>query len=189
MHRETGSPSRAASTPRPAVTPTDSGSAGEEPGPPPRLATPARWLATGFGTGYLWPAPGTWGSLLGLIAFAAVLASAAVAVQALACAVVTLLGVWAAQVTAARLGEADPSRVVVDEVAGMWIAMVGIDAAPAWAGWGLAFLLFRVFDIVKPFPARRLEDLPGGLGIMLDDVVAGLYSQLALRLLLIWWGP
>lgn len=173
----------------PALEAERRGGGSRGPGSVGALETLARWLATGLGTGYLWPAPGTWGSLLALVVFVALLAPAGPVVQVAACLVVTAVGTWAAQVTAARLEEDDPSKVVVDEVAGMWIALVGVGTTPAWIGWGLAFLVFRLMDIVKPFPARRLEDLPGGLGIMADDVVAGLYAQALVRLALAWWGP
>lgn len=144
------------------------------------LEQAARLLATGFGAGFLWPAPGTWGSLLGLVLFVPLLAPLPWTWQLAAGVALTLLGTAAAQRAAPGLGGDDPSAVVIDEWAAMWLSLVAV-ATPL--GWLLAFLSFRVFDIIKPFPGRRLESLEGGLGIMADDVVAALYTQLAVRLL------
>lgn len=91
------------------------------------------------------------------------------------------VGIWAAGVEARRRGREDPSEVVIDEVSGQWIAIGGasIINGPALLA---AFALFRLFDIWKPWPVRRLENLPGGLGIMADDVMAGVYAALVLAL-------
>jgi phosphatidylglycerophosphatase A len=141
-------------------------------------------LATGFGTGYGPVAPGTWGSLPGL-AFAwglerlaglwAVLAGAAFFAGA---------GVWAAGRAEALLGEKDPGRVVVDEIAGQMVALLFF--RPTARLLLFAFVLFRILDVVKPWPARRLEDLPGGSGIMADDLMVGLYANLILHGLALW---
>ena len=142
------------------------------------------FLATGFGLGYGPIAPGTWGSLPGL-AFAwgldrfagpwAVLGGASF---------FALAGVWAAGRAEALLGEKDPSRVVVDEIAGQMVALLFL---PVTARVLLfAFLLFRALDVWKPWPARRLEDLPGGSGIMADDLMVGLYANLILHGLALW---
>lgn len=97
-----------------------------------------------------------------------------------------LLGVWAATAVARELGTPDPGLVVIDEVVGMFVTLsflpVGI------IGVVVGFLLFRVFDIIKPFPAAQSESLPGGLGIMMDDVFAGVYAHLVLRGLA-WLAP
>ena len=97
----------------------------------------------------------------------------------------TLFGTAAAEIAAPGLGGDDPSAVVIDEWAAMWLSMVAIHGA---AGWALAFFLFRGFDIVKPFPGRRFEKLHGGLGIMADDVVAAAYTQVTVRAIL-WAFP
>ena len=95
------------------------------------------------------------------------------------------VGTPAASRVATLVGRKDPGLVVVDEVAGQWITLVGM---PFTAPVVLAgFVLFRVMDIVKPWPARALERLPGGWGIMADDVAAGIYAQLLLRVLLLVW--
>ena len=158
---------------------------------PPKPATPASTadrlamlLATGFGTGYGPIAPGTWGSLPGL-AFVWGLdrlwGRLAVAAGATCFAVV---GVWAAGRAEALLGKKDPGPVVVDEIAGQMFALLflPVNARVLLA----AFLLFRVLDVWKPWPARRLEDLPRGSGIMADDLMVGLYANLILHGLAHW---
>ena len=95
------------------------------------------------------------------------------------------LGIWAAGREEARVGVRDPSSVVVDEVAGMLVALI---AAPPGLGWALAlFCLFRVFDVWKPYPIHRLQDLPGGWGIVADDLLAGVYANLVGRLAYAVW--
>lgn len=135
-------------------------------------------MATFFGIGYLKPGPGTWASVAtvllwrGLAPFAAPQARLWAAIAASVG--VTILGIPASTRAARALGRKDPSQVVIDEVAGQMIAMIG--AALGWRSLLAALILFRVFDITKPFPLRRLEHLPEGWGIMLDDVGAGLYA-------------
>lgn len=149
------------------------------------LEQASRLLATGFGAGFLRPAPGTWGSLLGVALFIPLLSPLAWPWQLAAGLLLTVLGTVAADVAAPGLGGDDPSAVVVDEWAAMWLSMVAIGSP---LGWLLAFLFFRVFDIIKPFPGRRLEALHGGLGIMADDVVAALYTQVTVRLIFVVGG-
>jgi len=141
-------------------------------------------VATGFGTGYGPIAPGTWGSLPGLaLTFGLDRWAGPWAVLAAAL-VVTVAGVWAAGRVEALLGEKDPGRVVVDEIAGQ---MVTLAFLPMTLGILVAaFVLFRVLDVFKPWPARRLEDLPGGSGIMADDLMVGLYANLILHGLVLW---
>jgi len=145
------------------------------------------WIATGLGAGYFPVAPGTAGSLVGLALVIALRqtsldrAELAVSLTALA-AVIFALGVWSAGKAEKAFGRVDPGQVVIDEIVGQMITFI---AAPRISRPGLiaGFVLFRIFDIVKPFPARRAERFPGGWGIMLDDVVAGLYSLIALVVL------
>ena len=106
-------------------------------------------------------------------------------VQAVAVVLVFALGVAAAGHVARRLGIEDPGLVVVDEVVGMWVSLLGVPFTGVTAIAG--FLLFRVFDVFKPYPARDLESLPGGWGIMCDDVMAGVYANLLLRAGLLAW--
>jgi len=96
-----------------------------------------------------------------------------------------IVGVWAAHLTAQSVGRRDPGLVVIDEVVGMLITLAFLHVGIA--GGIIGFLLFRVFDVVKPFPAAQSEALPGGLGIMADDVWAGLYAQLVLRICAWFW--
>ncbi len=140
-----------------------------------------RVIATWFGCGYSRIAPGTCGSL-GALVPAILLARAgwrplyfaALAIVALPAAV------WSAHRTAQRLGKKDPSLVVIDEVVGQWIALAGAASLAHWPVWVAAFALFRVMDIWKPAPVRQLERLPGGYGIVADDVMAGIYAALVL---------
>lgn len=144
----------------------------------------AKLVATGLGSGYSPVAPGTAGSLVGLLLFLP-LAGRAFWIQLAAVVAVTILGVLAGGRLATTLGLKDPGVVVVDEVAGQWITFLALPMTPVIAVAG--FLLFRVMDIFKPWPARALERLPGGLGIMADDVAAGIYAHLLLRLGLAVW--
>ena len=141
-------------------------------------------VATGLGSGYAPIAPGTAGSALGLVLFWP-LSRLGLGLQLAALVVVTVVGVAAADAVARRVGKKDPGIVVVDEIAGMWVSLLLLPLTPATAV--LAFLLFRVMDILKPFPARDLERLPGGIGIMADDLAAGLYANLLVRLVLLVW--
>jgi phosphatidylglycerophosphatase A len=144
----------------------------------------ARLVATGLGSGYSPFAPGTAGSLVGLLLFVP-LARLGWPAQLAATAAVTLVGTLAADRVARALGRKDPGLVVVDEVAGQWITFLALPLTPATALAG--FVLFRLMDIVKPWPARDLEKLPGGVGIMADDVAAGIYAHLLLRVGLAVW--
>jgi phosphatidylglycerophosphatase A len=149
------------------------------------VSAAATALATGLGAGFSPIAPGTAGSALGLLLFWP-LSLASPAWQAVATAALFLAGTAAAAHVARRVGAHDPGIVVVDEVVGMWVTMLSLPLTPAAAAAG--FLLFRVLDVVKPFPARRLEALPGGWGIMADDVMAGAYAHLVLRAALLLLG-
>jgi len=135
-------------------------------------------VATAFGAGYAPIAPGTAGSLVGLALFWP-LQLAAPWVQLVVTAAAYLAGVAASARLARRLGRKDPGAAVVDEVVGMWLSLLFLPFTPATAA--AAFLLFRVLDVFKPYPARQLESLPGGWGIMTDDVMAGVYANLLLR--------
>lgn len=158
--------------------------AGSAPGPRSALATVAAAVATGFGSGYSPVAPGTAGSLVGLLLFWPLrrLPPALLLAVVAAC---FFLGTAAAAIVARRVGITDPGIVVVDEVVGMWVSLLFLPFTAGTAALG--FVLFRVMDVWKPYPARQLEDLPGGWGIMFDDVMAGLYANLALRVALLVW--
>jgi len=135
-------------------------------------------IATGGGVGYVRFAPGTFGSLLGLLVWAAVTQN--LAVQAAVIVTVCATGTWSAGIAERHLRQTDPGAVVIDEVAGMLVTLLLNPVG--WGGAVAGFLAFRLFDIVKPFPVNRLERLPGGLGIMADDVAAAIYANLLLRL-------
>ena len=147
----------------------------------------AVWIATCFGVGYFPLAPGTAGSAvgLGLVMVIGRLPLARhwqVAIVAAAAISIGVLGVWAAGGAEKYFGRTDPGQVVIDEVVGQMVTLL-LQPGATWK-WLLAgFALFRIFDVVKPFPARRLERSPGGWGIMLDDVAAGAYGLGVLALL------
>jgi phosphatidylglycerophosphatase A len=148
----------------------------------PRLRA-AYAISTWFGCGRFPWGPGTAGSAAA-VAIALVLhryAGFAPWHFALLAAALAWPAVWAAGVVAEHSGIEDPGFVVVDEVLGQWIALAGV---ARWSGIGVlaAFLLFRLFDIWKPFPVRQLERLPGGIGINADDALAGIYAALVLWL-------
>jgi len=134
-------------------------------------------IATALGVGYIPFAPGTFGSLAGLALWAVIPTSATA--QAAAILVVFAAGCWSAGVAERHFGRTDPGHVVVDEVMGMLITLFMNPVG--WRGATAAFLLFRIFDIIKPFPANRFEALHGGVGVMADDGMAAVYANLVLR--------
>ncbi len=142
----------------------------------------ARVVATAFGSGYAPFAPGTAGSAVGLLLFWP-MAALPWPWPAAASAVLFLVGSLAAGRVARRVGLKDPGIVVVDEVVGQWVTLTALPFTPVTAAVG--FLLFRVMDVVKPWPARDLERVPGGWGIMADDVGAGLAAAAVARVVLL----
>ena len=141
----------------------------------------AVWLATSAGAGYSPIAPGTAGSLVGLLIYLSTQHWPAPGQLTLA-AVVTLVGTWAATRAARYFGSDDPSHVVIDEVAGQLVTLVytGVGVRGALVG----FLVFRALDVIKPWPAGRFERLHGGVGIMADDIMAALYGNLIMQALI-----
>lgn len=134
--------------------------------------------------GYVPVAPGTFGSAAGLAVFALIRWSGVPSLEPGAIVVLLALGVWSGNLAERHAGRADPGFVVLDEVVGMLITLAAI---PVTMMGGVAgFLLFRLFDVVKPWPANRLEALPGGLGVMADDAMAAVYANLTLRALVLW---
>jgi phosphatidylglycerophosphatase A len=146
----------------------------------------ATLVATFFGVGRLKPGPGTWGSLAAVIVWALLSSqippSYRAAATVVAAAVVTIIGIPAATRVARATGGKDPQFVVIDEVAGQLVALIAVPLA--WKSFLAGFILFRTFDIWKPFPIRRLERLPEGTGIVVDDLAAGLYALAIMHLLL-----
>jgi phosphatidylglycerophosphatase A len=128
-------------------------------------------------------APGTWGSAVGLGLLALVRPVASPLHELVLIAVLLVAGIWSAGVTGREMGQEDPGPIVIDEVVGMLVTLWWVPVN--LTGFILAFLIFRVFDIVKPFPAAQCERLPGGWGVMLDDVMAGIYGNLVMRGLLV----
>lgn len=153
------------------------------------IAAPPLWadlIATLFGVGRLKPGPGTWGSLATVIAWGVVDTWISPANQIwatiFAVVAVTLIGIPAATKVCRTTGIKDPQFVVIDEVAGQLIALIAVPFG--WKTFVAAFILFRIFDMWKPFPIRQLERLPEGPGIVLDDLGAGLYALTVMHLLL-----
>ena len=146
----------------------------------------AMLVATFFGIGRLRPGPGTWGSAATVLLWAGLARGLSPSLRtpvAIALAVlVALIGIPAATQVARGSGTKDPQFVVIDEVAGQLVALVAVPLA--WKSFLAGFILFRVFDIVKPPPVRQLEAMPAGAGIVLDDVAAGLYAFGVIHLLL-----
>ena len=153
------------------------------PAAPSRAGTGAgsllRRIATGAGTGYVPFASGTLGSLLGALLCFPLLYSLPWPVYLGATLLLTALAVWAADRVAADLGQPDPPQIVIDEIAGMWLAATALP--PTLYDLTAVFLLFRFVDVVKPSPIPRLERLRGGLGIVADDVAAALLARA------MWW--
>ncbi len=142
-------------------------------------------LATGFGSGYSPIAPGTAGSAVGLV-FVWGMSYLNLPGQIAAVIVVSVLSVIAADIVARSTGLKDPGLVVADEIAGMMVTMIAIPFTLKTAVLG--FILFRVMDVVKPPPARQFERFKGGIGIVADDLMAGVYAHLALRGVLMLTG-
>ncbi len=148
------------------------------------LSLAAQFVATGAGSGYAPFAPGTAGSLVGLLLFWP-LSRLPFAGQVGVTVALFLVGTLAAAHLARRLGLKDPGIVVVDEVVGQWVSLLLLPMTPLTVVLG--FLLFRLLDVLKPWPARDFERLPGGWGIMADDVMAGIYANLLVRVGLLVW--
>ncbi len=142
-------------------------------------------LATGFGSGYSPFAPGTAGSAVGLL-FVWGMSYLSLPWQLAAVLVVTVLSMIAADIVARSTGLKDPGLIVADEIAGMMVTMIAIPLSAT--SLILGFILFRVMDVVKPPPARQFENFKGGIGIVADDLMAGVYAHLALRGILMLIG-
>lgn len=150
--------------------------------------TPWAWtIGTFIGVGNLKPGPGTYGSVAAMLLWLAAahylwLSTWSLALITVAATIVTtLVGIPASTIVAREAGREDPGFVVIDEVAGQFFALIAL--SPSWKHAFLALALFRLFDIWKPWPIRRFEELPEGTGIMLDDVVAGAFAFIAAQLL------
>lgn len=146
----------------------------------------AVFIATVGYCGYFPFAPGTVGSAAGLVFYALVWWSGSRVVEVALIAGVFAAGVWAGTTAERYFGGVDPGPIVIDEVVGMLITLAFIPVG--WSAALAGFVLFRIFDVVKPYPAGRLEALHGGLGVMADDAMAAVYANISLRLVM-WLFP
>ena len=147
----------------------------------------ATQIATVFGTGHLRPAPGTWGSAVGVLSALALHYIGGFPLLAVATVAVCLMGWWATARATRGKEDHDPSEIVIDEVAGQWIALLvvsfgawhaGLDPLRLYPGWIAGFVLFRLFDITKPGPVGWADRRGDALGVMLDDVIAGVMAAI-----------
>ena len=139
----------------------------------------ALFLSTCGYVGYAPVAPGTFGSAAGLAVFYAIRSTESIAVELIAIVVLFAVGIWSGTAAEHHFGGVDPGPIVLDEVVGMLItlALLPVNGMGAFVG----FLVFRVLDVIKPFPSARFEKLPGGLGVMADDGMAAIYGNLVMR--------
>lgn len=144
------------------------------------------FIATCGYLGYVPVAPGTFGSAAGLAVFLAVRSTGSVTVELVTIAVLFAVGVWSGTVAEHHFGGVDPGPIVMDEVVGMLITLALLPVNPTGAIAG--FLVFRILDVIKPWPSAGFEKLPGGLGVMADDGMAAVYGNLIMRAL-IWIAP
>lgn len=153
----------------------------------------AHLVATGFGLGRVAIAPGTWGTLQALVVWCAiewVAGPTTYTSRAVACSLLLVVGIWAVNLSVAHpvrltqslLKPKDPSDIVVDEWVGLWIALIPASLANFWSLIG-AFTLFRLFDVVKPWPVSYFDKREGTLGVLLDDVAAGVISAALLAII------
>lgn len=152
----------------------------------------ARLIASFFGSGYLRPAPGTWGTLAALPVGYLLLVIGGFWLLLVATVAAFAIGLQATKVATATGDDHDPGWIVIDEVVGMWIAlfpvaygaqMMGVEVHRLWPGWVSGFLLFRLFDIWKPWLVGRADRMGTPLGVMLDDVFAGLFAAVVSTML------
>jgi phosphatidylglycerophosphatase A len=150
-----------------------------------RPTEPATLLATWFGSGFLPVAPGSWASLFALPCAAVLVWLGGPFLVLLAGATLFLVGIWAADAYMEAVGIHDPPAIVVDEVVGQWLTLALLPVDPLV--YALGFLLFRILDVLKPWPANFIDRaVTGGFGVMLDDVAAGIYAGAALWLVAPW---
>jgi phosphatidylglycerophosphatase A len=145
----------------------------------------AYFIATAGFVGRVPIAPGTAGTVAGLAIYAMVRLWGGIEAETVAIVLTFVLGIWSAQVAERLLGGKDPGPVVIDEVLGMLITVAFLDVNVL--GGLVGFCLFRIFDVIKPFPAARLEHLPGGFGVMMDDAMAAVYSHGVMRVLVAFY--
>lgn len=150
------------------------------------LNNPIYFCALGFGSGLIYPAPGTWGSLAGLIVgFLYLLVMPPLSLLPVVV-IAFIIGCYLCDATAKQMGVHDHGSIVWDEFVGVWLVLAFVPSVSAlWLI--IAFLLFRVFDIIKPYPIAYFDrSLKGGVGIMVDDILAAVYAVIVMRLLALW---
>lgn len=151
-----------------------------------------RLIATSLGVGYLPFAPGTWGAILAIVLWLPLYAWAspvvAVVVTLLATILLAIIGTWASNISEKYWGK-DPVIACVDETVGQWLSLAPVASAAICPWWEiiLSLALFRFFDIYKPLGIRSMEKLPGGFGMMADDILAGIYSAVILLIINYFW--
>ncbi|MEE9302424.1 MAG: phosphatidylglycerophosphatase A [Thiotrichaceae bacterium] len=150
------------------------------------LSSPTHFLAFGFGSGLAPIAPGTFGTLVAIPLFL-LMQPLALHWYLLIVLAISLFGIWLCGESAKQLGLHDPAGIVWDEIAGYLVTMI---AAPqGWKWIVIGFILFRIFDIWKPWPINLADKkVEGGLGIMLDDIIAGIYALIGLQLIAYFWN-
>ena len=139
----------------------------------------ALFISTFGYVGYAPFAPGTFGSAAGLVVFYAIRSTGSTTVELLAIVLLFAVGIWSGTAAEHHFGGVDPGPIVLDEVVGMLITLALLPVSPMGAFVG--FLVFRILDVIKPFPSARFERLPGGLGVMADDGMAAIYGNLVMR--------
>jgi phosphatidylglycerophosphatase A len=139
------------------------------------------FIATCCYVGYAPVAPGTFGSAAGLLVFYAVRSTGSTAIELAAIVVLFLIGIWSGTEAEHHFGGVDPGPVVLDEVVGMLITLALIPVN--FTGAIVGFLVFRLLDVVKPWPSAQMEHLPGGLGVMADDGMAAIYGNIIMQIL------
>lgn len=150
------------------------------------LFNPIHFLAVGLGSGLIYPAPGTWGSLAGLLLGVALLQFLSLPIFIVFVLISFLVGCYLCGKTAQDMGVHDHGAIVWDEFVGIFLVLLAIPDI-SWFWCITAFLLFRLFDITKPYPIRYFDQkLQTGFGIMIDDVLAAVYAILVIKLLIIW---
>lgn len=141
----------------------------------------SKFIASGFGVGFLPKAPGTWGALLAFLISLPFLEVESIQINTVLVILVmvfTVLGIWSSNQVESEWGH-DPKQVVVDEMVGFWISIIFVPAVLKY--YIIGFVLFRFFDILKPLGIRKAEQLKGGYGVMGDDILAGIYSNIVLQ--------
>lgn len=153
------------------------------------MLTISKWLATWFGIGFLRPAPGTWGTI-GSLPLVFLFAKMGYLFYMIATLILLFIGIWASEYYEQSINKHDSKEIVIDEVVGFLIAMTWIPLT--WQSLLAGFVIFRTLDVTKPFPIRWLDSsVKGGMGVMMDDVAAGLVTNIILQAMLTyttWFG-